>query len=63
MTLTFELIQEFVKVNACTKFWVSTSNDTAVRELTDAQIDGTDSIPRTADTGGNEADVHLSAMF
>ena len=36
MTLTFELIQDIVKVNACTKFWVRTSNGSAVRELIDA---------------------------
>ncbi len=35
-TLTFELIQDIVKVNVCTKFWVCTSNGSAVRELTDA---------------------------
>ncbi len=60
MTLTFELIQDIIKVNACTKFWVCMSNGSAVRELTDAhththtdrQTDGTDFIPSTADAGG-----------
>ncbi len=60
MTLTIELIQDIVKVNACPKFWVRTSNGSAVSQLTDAhthtQTDGTDFIPSTADAGGNKID-------
>ncbi len=53
MTLTFELIRDIIKVNASTKFWVSASNASTVRALTDRQTDGTDSIPSTADVEGN----------
>ena len=52
------LIQDIVRVNPHTKFWVHTSNGSAARELTDAhthrQTDGTDFIPSTADAGGNK---------
>ncbi len=42
--------------NGCpsTKCWVSTSNGSVVRELTDPQTYGTACIPLTTDTGGNE---------
>ncbi len=35
MNLTFELIRDFIKLNAFTKFWVSTSNGSPLRVLTD----------------------------
>ncbi len=59
--MTFELIQDIVKVNACTKFWVPTSNGSAMRELTDThtQTDGTDFIPSTADAGGKNTSCDL----
>ncbi len=60
MTLTFELIQDIIMVNTCTKYWVRRSNGLDVRELTDAhthtQTDGTDFIPSTADAGGKNLD-------
>ena len=61
MTLTFELIQGIVKVNACTKFHDHTSNGSAVRALTDTHTDthtdGSVSITSTADAGGNKHNV------
>ncbi len=38
-----------VTTHTCTKFWVSTSNGSAVRAL-HRHTDGTDFIPSTADT-------------
>ncbi len=40
MTLTFELVQDIIEVHTSTKFWVRTSNRSAVRALTDGQTDG-----------------------
>ncbi len=37
LTLTFELVQDIIKVHTSTKFWVRTSNRSAVRALTDGQ--------------------------
>ncbi len=57
MTLNFELIQDIVNVDPCTKSWVFASNGSTVRALTDAHTQrhtgGTDFIPSTADAGGN----------
>ena len=52
-----------LEVNPCTKFGANTSNDLAVRALTNWQTDrqkdtekhGTDSITSTADAGGKKA--------
>ncbi len=38
MTLTFELIRDIMKVNVSTTFWVSMSNGSAVRALTDRHM-------------------------
>ncbi len=58
MTLTFELIQDIVKVNPSTKFWVRIFNGSAGRALTNehthTQTHGTDFIPSTADAGGKK---------
>ncbi len=62
MTLTFELVQDIIKVNPCTKFHDGTSNGSAVRALTDRQTDththrhtdGSVFITSTADAGGNK---------
>ncbi len=61
MTLTFKLIRDIIKANASNKFWVPTSNGSVVRALTDRHThrDGTNSIPTTADTGGNESVVDI----
>ena len=39
MTLTFELVQDIIKVNPCTKFHDRTPNGSAVRALTDRHTD------------------------
>ncbi len=39
MTLTFELVQDIIKVNPCTKFHDCMPKGSAVRVLTDRQTD------------------------
>ena len=56
-----------LKVHVCTKFWVRTSNGSAVRALTEGethiQTDGTDFKPSTADAGGNEYLIALLVIL
>ncbi len=60
--MTFELVQDIIKVNPCTKFHDRTPNSSAVRVLTDRQTDAhthtytdrTVFITSTADTGGKK---------
>ncbi len=61
-TVTLEVIRDFIKVAAHTKFWACTSTGTAVRVLnyrrTDTQTHKqTDFIPSTADAGGKSGYV------
>ncbi len=54
--LTFELIRDIIRVNPHIKFYISMSNGSATRELTD----GTDFIPSTVDAGGNQQiEIHM----
>ena len=58
MALTFELVQDIIKVNPCTKFNDCTPNGSAMRALTDRQTDrhtdGSVFITSTADAGDNK---------
>ena len=54
LTLTFKLIQDIIKVNLIMGPYVKRFSRECIHRHPDTQTDGTDSIPSTADAGGNE---------